>query len=311
MKKLVFLIVLCFIFNLIFSETIEEFNDRNNFTLVSYNKCKIEQVDNEQIISIFKIKNSNEYRAIYFKLDNNKIVFYKVIEMFHHYFTTSAFDKKIDNGKLVILEDLDGDSLDEIILDYGAEKIFPLVLKYSNNNFEEILTISEYPKSNVLLPGAPDVFETWNLISYKTGELHLRRLQSDLVQYVTFIWDAKQKQFIEKNDFSYFENTGFITSDNKDFYNIQKELDNSYLEQLSSKQLRLLRNAIYAKYGRKFSNWDLVDNFLQCKWYSVNPRFSEALLSETDMQNINKIKNVEQKKGIYKPINWELKFVDN
>lgn len=306
-KILIFICLLLYVFPL-YSKTIEEFAEENKLTLISKSKGKIDRSDNEQIIALFKINNKNDYRIIYFNVKNNDIVFQKEIEQFHHYFNTSAFDDNIKTNSLIIIYDLDGDSYDELILDYGAEKIYPLVLKYTNESFVQILHLSEYPTSNVILPGAPDIFETWKLVSYKQNEIILKRFQSDLSQYVTFRWDSLGKQFSEENNFNFFENTGFATSNERDFKNIQKEIDNQYLEKLSSKQLRILRNAIYAKYGRKFSSWDLVDNFIQCKWYSVNPYFSEDLLSETDRLNIKKIQIIEQKKGIYKPIEWELKF---
>lgn len=312
MKKVIIFICffICMFFIPMHSKTIEEFAGENKLRLISCNMGNIEQSDDEQMIAIFKIIDFNDYKAIYFRLKKSEIIFKKEIEQFHHCFATSAFDKEIGNknNSLVILKDLDGDSFDEIILDYGLEDIFPLVLKYTNQSFVQILNLSGYPNSNVVLPGAPNIYEVWKLISYGQGEIILKRCQSDLAQYVTFTWNSSQTKFLEKRGYNYFENTGFATSNERDFEKIQKELDNNYLEKLSSKQLRILRNAIYAKYGRKFSSWDLVDNFAQCKWYVINPNFSEDVFSEIDILNIRKIKSIEQRKGIYKPITWDLEF---
>ena len=320
--KIIFLMFICS-----FIVPVYAINSKNTEALLVFaNNKNVDYIDclegvfsdqlNTQVIGFFK-KELNDYKVFYFLLDDNLIVDCVEISQFHHYFDTTAFDlqqlKKNNcntNNSLGIVYDLTGDGYDELILDYGLEKIFPLVLKYMNHSFHQILKIDGFPISNVVLPGAPDVFETWRLIYFEKRCIVLKRLQSDLVQYVSFLWDSNYNYFVVPNSYDYFENTGFNSSNINDFKCLKTKLSSEYLETLSSKQLRLLRNAIYAKYGRNFSSWDLVDNFLQCKWYTANKEFSDSALNQLDKKNIQLIQIFEQKKGIYKPISWNLDFFD-
>ncbi len=75
------------------------------------------------------------------------------------------------------------------------------------------------------------------------------------------------------------------------------------LRQLSQRDLRLLRNTIYARRGRAFKSPILRDHFLGMDWYKVDPAYSDKLLSKTDSRNIALIKSVENENG--GPINDE------
>lgn len=71
-------------------------------------------------------------------------------------------------------------------------------------------------------------------------------------------------------------------------------LTDSDVAGLSSAELRILRNTIYARHGRKFKSADLRNYFSGFSWYS--PRYdeiSESSLSETERHNIMLIKKYE------------------
>jgi hypothetical protein len=69
------------------------------------------------------------------------------------------------------------------------------------------------------------------------------------------------------------------------------------LRQLSMRDLRFLRNTIYARKGRAFKSPLLQEHFRLLKWYKVNPSYSDDLLSMTDQRNIALIKSVENEFG--------------
>jgi hypothetical protein len=66
---------------------------------------------------------------------------------------------------------------------------------------------------------------------------------------------------------------------------------------LSLRDLRLLRNSIYARRGRPFKSQILRDHFSGMSWYKVNAGYSDKLLSKNDARNIALIKSVENEFG--------------
>jgi hypothetical protein len=69
------------------------------------------------------------------------------------------------------------------------------------------------------------------------------------------------------------------------------------LRQLSLRDLRLLRNTIYARRGRPFKSQILQQHFNSMSWYTINPDYSDRLLSANDQRNIALIRSVENEFG--------------
>lgn len=69
------------------------------------------------------------------------------------------------------------------------------------------------------------------------------------------------------------------------------------LRQLSLRDLRLLRNTIYARRGRTFKSVVIRDHFLGMSWYKPRPDYDDKLLSRNDVRNIGLIKTVENELG--------------
>ena len=77
-------------------------------------------------------------------------------------------------------------------------------------------------------------------------------------------------------------------------------LQMSDLSNLSPMQLRLARNEIYARHGRKFTDQALQDYFNQQPWYTPvidADKFSDDMLSPVEKQNIKTISNAEKLAG--------------
>ncbi len=69
------------------------------------------------------------------------------------------------------------------------------------------------------------------------------------------------------------------------------------LRQLSLRDLRLLRNTIYARRGRPFKSKVLQAHFKAMSWYQEDPTYTDARLTETDKRNIALIRTVEDEFG--------------
>lgn len=70
------------------------------------------------------------------------------------------------------------------------------------------------------------------------------------------------------------------------------------LSKLSKAQLRIARNEIYARHGRRFKDKMLQSHFDSCSWYhgTVEPNaFKESVLSECELDNLKLILKMEQK----------------
>lgn len=72
-----------------------------------------------------------------------------------------------------------------------------------------------------------------------------------------------------------------------------KELKHSDIAGISSDELRLLRNAIYAAHNRKFKSEELQDYFSMFSWYRPMYDDYEISLNPIEMANVNFILGYE------------------
>jgi hypothetical protein len=69
------------------------------------------------------------------------------------------------------------------------------------------------------------------------------------------------------------------------------------LENLSRRDLRLLRNLVYARRGYEFKSELLTEYFESTDWYEPDPSFSEKRLTAIDKKNIRLVRSVEDSLG--------------
>jgi hypothetical protein len=62
---------------------------------------------------------------------------------------------------------------------------------------------------------------------------------------------------------------------------------------IDSSELRIVRNEVFAQYGRAFRSEDLQAHFGATGWYSVNEAYTDELLTRTDQQNVALLKTFE------------------
>jgi serine/threonine-protein kinase len=70
-------------------------------------------------------------------------------------------------------------------------------------------------------------------------------------------------------------------------------LDKSDIAGLSETDLRLLRNTVYARYGRVFDSSELQQYFSNRPWYRPRRDYSDSQLTAADRANVNFIKSAE------------------
>ncbi|HSR98216.1 MAG TPA: YARHG domain-containing protein [Kofleriaceae bacterium] len=69
------------------------------------------------------------------------------------------------------------------------------------------------------------------------------------------------------------------------------------LSNLSRRDLRILRNTIYARHGRQFKSKLLQEYFDTMEWYKPDPAFTDKRLNKIDVINVRMIKSVEDTLG--------------
>lgn len=75
----------------------------------------------------------------------------------------------------------------------------------------------------------------------------------------------------------------------------QKYFAKDLEEYCTCEELRILRNAIYARHGRKFKSRDLQEYFESKDWYKPrNTEVTDAMLSPIEKHNIKEIQKAER-----------------
>ena len=125
--------------------------------------------------------------------------------------------------------------------------------------------------------------------------------KNDSSNQVFFFWSPKEQKYILdetvtqeqiKNAYcpeDYFAYNGL------NFSMLDSKLKEGDLKDLDKSQLRVLRNAVYARHGRTFKSVDLQSLWECYTWYKKNPNYSDSLLTDIDKYNIELIQNYEQK----------------
>ena len=78
---------------------------------------------------------------------------------------------------------------------------------------------------------------------------------------------------------------------------LDKQLTVEQLSDFSRRDLRLVRNLIYARHGRPFKSELLRTYFSTLDWYKADPTYTDARLTPLDKRNINVVRSVEDQLG--------------
>ena len=83
----------------------------------------------------------------------------------------------------------------------------------------------------------------------------------------------------------------------EDISRLDKLLSVGDLATLSKRDLRILRNSIYARRGRAFESKVVRGYFETASWYKPRADYNDGMLSEIDTKNIAIVRSVEQSLG--------------
>ena len=86
----------------------------------------------------------------------------------------------------------------------------------------------------------------------------------------------------------------FLSELNKGKTILENDITLYHIVNLNNDELRILRNAIYAKHGYQFRSTDLKNYFSKFSWYKAEYSNVDNKLNEIDFGNIQLIQNVER-----------------
>ncbi len=78
---------------------------------------------------------------------------------------------------------------------------------------------------------------------------------------------------------------------------LAQQLTLAQIDEMSRRDLRLLRNTIYARHGRPFKSEILQMYFTDKAWYLPDPGYSDKALTAVDQRNITLVQSVEDRLG--------------
>lgn len=78
---------------------------------------------------------------------------------------------------------------------------------------------------------------------------------------------------------------------------LDHQLTVAHLNNMSLRDLRLLRNTIYARHGYSFKSEMLSEYFWATDWYKADSTFTSKRLTPLDWRNVKLIKSVEKSRG--------------
>ena len=150
-------------------------------------------------------------------------------------------------------------------------------------------------KRGFLVNAIGDVYQT----DINRYEMNLSKNDKDKLLF--FYWSASEQRYILDENVTQEQLKKAVVSEDYFAYNglkfskLASKLTAEDLKDLDKAQLRLMRNAVYARHGRTFKSVDLQSLWECYTWYKKNPNYSDALLTDVDKYNIEFIQKYEAK----------------
>ena len=120
-------------------------------------------------------------------------------------------------------------------------------------------------------------------------------------QYAFFYWSQSEQRYIldESVTQEQLQNAycpeDYFAYNGLQFSKLDSKLIDADIKDLDKAQLRLMRNAVYARHGRTFKSVDLQSLWECYTWYEKNPSYNDDLLTDIDKYNIELIQKYEAK----------------
>lgn len=120
-------------------------------------------------------------------------------------------------------------------------------------------------------------------------------------EYAFYYYDRVQQKYVQDEEATSEEleqihgSPDFFAEAGIDYTKLERPLVPSDLEGFSKAALRIWRNAVYARHGRRFASEDLQALFNEYAWYKVDEEYSDDKLTDTDRANIRLIQEHEER----------------
>ena len=200
---------------------------------------------------------------------------------------------RLGNGCTWILDLNFDDYIDVINYQDPASFIFVKFTDITGNKIYFSQQLTEISLKNV------DIY--FCIINGKRGFKFKQSDKNKNVFWSFYYWSSKTQSYIfdetvtqEQIKNAYCPEDYFAYNGLK-FSKLDSKLTAEDLRDLDKAQLRLMRNAVYARHGRTFKSVDLQSLWECYTWYKKNPNYSDSLLTDIDKYNIELIQKYEAK----------------
>ena len=266
-----------------FIKNIYSINNEYSIALIKY-----EDVDAYKIY----IFSNNDFKAV--DIDSNSKKSYKYLNKCENadvYYGDFSFDSNLNIKYLELL--------------YPPSLYYlndnPRILKSNYINFNDFQFCIINGKRGVRVFSIGEMECLRNKITKKIEYYEAVFENSITSKYYFFYWSPSEQRYIldetvtqEQLQNAYCPEDYFAYNGLK-FSKLDSKLIDADLKDLDKAQLRLMRNAVYARHGRTFKSVDLQSLWECYTWYKKNPNYSDDLLTETDKYNIEIIKSYENR----------------
>ena len=319
MKKNICIMLICLIFfnhlvanddkkSYIESSKIFSLMDDRNFSLkYNSNFCS-----NNMVFYIYDEINENELKVIFYTHEN----LLGDIYYFYGYNISPNFNQDqrkylFDTESTAIIADFNYDNRDEFLeFGYGDTGSKIGIYKFfSNKDLIDGYHVTAMKNALFVNKNSLEITEELYLNGLKFSIINNRRgiiikqykWKNDVYTPLFFFyyWSPSEQRFILDESVTQEQLKNAHCPDDYFAYNglkfskLDSKLTAEDLQDLDKAQLRLMRNAVYARHGRTFKSVDLQSLWNCYTWYKVNPNYSDELLTDIDKYNIKLIQQYE------------------
>jgi len=318
-RRIIFIIISVLSFYCFSNENIDELVFTNDFYLEHQDNYIIKQgvfSTYKYIISIYSVG----YKPYYNEYGENALrneVFIikdkKVIKNFNtNYFSDSNFNnellkKQIGNSiykSTFVFKDFDYDGIDDVLYLTG-DSVYAYFYIETIEGEEEIFESNDFSHESMNhLSESKLLFNDslrFCIIKNKRGFVIPYQIKNKEVITKFYYWSPSSQRYILDETVTQEQIKNALCPEDYFAYNglkfskLDSKLTEEDLKELDKAQLRIMRNAVYARHGRTFKSVDLQSLWECYTWYKKNPNYSDSLLTDIDKYNIELIQKYEQK----------------
>ena len=316
--------ILLFIYSIIFLFSLNSYDFRNYIeTSIEFKNHVIENENNLTYLCSGKLSNElyfvnyNDSRLSKQGNDFLVITFYtdgKKIESFYSYQYDGNINKYLIETKATsFFADFNYDEVLEVLSYNSEEEIYCGI--YNLFDYQDFSSDLIKPSHTSQVNWTKDriskivrdfdYYVQFCIVRQKRGILLKKYYYSDddkyQFKYNFYYWSQSEQRYIldetvtqEQLKNAYCPEDYFAYNGLK-FSKLDSKLIDADIKDLDKAQLRLMRNAVYARHGRTFKSVDLQSLWECYTWYKKNPNYSDSLLTDIDKYNIELIQKYEAK----------------